>query len=84
VLALTNPDDWILDPFAGVGSTVIAAVKNERNAVGIEKEKKYRDIGISRMKRLKLEDLKFRPLGKPIYDHTLSKLSILPDQNENK
>lgn len=78
VLALTNSKDWVLDPFAGVGSTVLASLKNDRNVVGIEKVKKYKDIGIRRVKELERGDLKFRPLDKPIYDHTLSKLSLIP------
>lgn len=41
VLALTNEDSWVLDPFAGVGSTIIAAIKNNRNCIGIEKESRY-------------------------------------------
>ena len=41
VLALTDENSWVLDPFAGVGSTLIAAVKNNRNAMGIEKEQAY-------------------------------------------
>jgi adenine-specific DNA-methyltransferase len=78
VLALTKENDWVLDPFAGVGSTVLASLKNNRNAVGIEKVKKYKDIGIQRVKDLKKGILQFRPLEKPIYDHTLSKLSQIP------
>ena len=41
VLALTNEKSWVLDAFAGVGSTVIAAIKNNRSAIGIEKEEEY-------------------------------------------
>ena len=78
VLALTNSKDWVLDPFAGVGSTVLASLKNDRNVVGIEKVKKYKDIGIKRVKEFEKGDLKFRPLDKPIYDHTQSKLSQIP------
>ena len=78
VLALTNPKDWVLDPFAGVGSTVLASLKNDRNVVGIEKVKKYKDIGVKRVRELEKGTLKFRPLDKPIYDHTLSKLSQVP------
>ncbi|MFT3681251.1 MAG: site-specific DNA-methyltransferase [Ferruginibacter sp.] len=78
VLALTNEDDWVLDPFAGVGSTVLASLKNNRNVVGIEKEKKYRDVGQQRVQDFLQGKLQFRPIGKPIYDHTQSKLSEVP------
>jgi DNA modification methylase len=45
ILALTNENEsWILDPYAGVGSTMIAAIKNNRNVIGIEKEEKYVNI----------------------------------------
>lgn len=83
VLALTDRDDWVLDPFAGVGSTIIASLKNDRNAIGIEKLKKYRDIGVKRIKELKKGQLRFRPVDKPIYDHTKSKLSQIPSEFDN-
>jgi len=78
VLALTDKNDWVLDPFAGVGSTLIACLKNDRSAIGIEKVKKYRDIGVKRIKALKNGTLRFRPVDKPIYDHRKSKLSKVP------
>jgi DNA modification methylase len=78
ILALTNEKDWILDPFAGVGSTVLASLKNNRNVIAIEKEKKYRDLGIKRVQSFQKGILQFRPVGKPIYDHTQSKLSQVP------
>jgi adenine-specific DNA-methyltransferase len=78
VLALTNEDDWVLDPYAGVGSTVLAGLKNKRSVVGIEKFKKYRDIGIDRVNQFLSGNLSFRPINKPIYDHTKSKLSQIP------
>jgi len=78
VLALTHENDWVLDPFAGVGTTILASLKNNRNAIGIEKFKKYKDIGVSRITDFEKGILKFRPLEKPIYDHTKSKLSQMP------
>ncbi|MBI2967969.1 MAG: site-specific DNA-methyltransferase [Bacteroidetes bacterium] len=30
ILALTNENDWILDPYAGVGSVMVAALKHKR------------------------------------------------------
>lgn len=67
VLALTDERSWVLDPFAGVGSTVIAAIKNKRNAVGIEKEKEYCKIANDRIEDLKEGRLKTRPINKPIH-----------------
>ncbi len=78
VLALTNEKDWVLDPFAGVGSTMLAALKNHRKAVGIEKHMKYIKTGEDRIKKLAKDKLKLRLLTTPIYDHSKSKLSIPP------
>ncbi len=78
VLALTNENDWILDPYAGVGSTVLAALKNNRKAIGIEKEKKYKEIGSKRIKDFEKGNLKFRSITTELYDHKKSKLSIKP------
>lgn len=67
VLALTNKGSWVLDPFSGVGSAIIAAIKNERNAVGIEKEKEYCAMAKKRIDDLKEGRLRMRPIGKPIH-----------------
>ncbi len=67
VLALTNEKSWVLDPYAGVGSTLIASVKNNRNAVGIEKEKEYCDIAKQRIIDFNEGKLKIRPINKPIH-----------------
>jgi adenine-specific DNA-methyltransferase len=67
VLALTEEESWVLDPFAGVGSTILAAIKNNRNAIGIEKEKEYCKIAQTRINDLKEGKLKIRPINKPIH-----------------
>jgi DNA modification methylase len=67
VLALTNEKSWVLDPFAGVGSSMIAALKNNRNVIGIEKELNYCEITSQRINDLKEGKLKFRPINKPIH-----------------
>ncbi len=41
VLALTNEGDWVFDPYAGVGSSLIASLKHGRRAMGSEKEPEY-------------------------------------------
>lgn len=41
----TNPNDLVLDPFAGTGTTIIACLKNQRRCVGIEiNEEKFKLI----------------------------------------
>jgi adenine-specific DNA-methyltransferase len=70
VLALTNENSWVLDPFAGVGSTVIGSLKNNRNAIGIEKEPEYCKIAKKRISDFKEGVLKIRPINKPIHKPT--------------
>ncbi len=67
ILALTNEHGWVLDPFAGVGSAIVAAIKNNRNAIGIDKEKEYCNIAEKRIVALKEGNLKYRPITKPIH-----------------
>lgn len=70
VLALTNEDDYVLDPFSGVGSALLAALKNKRRAVGCEKEEEYVAIAKQRIEDLQAGKLRYRPLGKPVYKPT--------------
>ncbi len=53
VLASTNKNDVILDPFTGSSTTGIAAVKNGRKFIGIDLDKKYLDLSIKRFNQLK-------------------------------
>jgi len=81
VLALTNQNSWILDPYAGVGSTMIAALKNNRNVVGIEKEEKYVKIAEKKIMKLKEGTLKIRPITKQIYKPTnRDKIAQIPKE----
>ncbi len=67
VLALTNPMDIVYDPFAGVGSSLIAALKNGRCAYGTELFPKYVAIGLERIKKLSNDTLITRPIYQKIY-----------------
>ncbi|MHB8807630.1 MAG: DNA-methyltransferase, partial [Anaerolineaceae bacterium] len=79
ILALTNEGDWILDPFAGVGSTLLAAYITKRNAIGIELFEKYIKIGEKRFSQLKNGKLNYRPIDLPIFDNKKSNLSKIPN-----
>ena len=70
VLALTNEDDWVLDPFSGVGSALLAALKNKRRAVGCEKEEEYVEIAKQRINDLYSGTLRYRQLGKRVHQPT--------------
>lgn len=50
VKLVSNEDDIILDCFAGSGSTLLGAIKNNRNYIGIEIDKEYYDICCDRIK----------------------------------
>jgi adenine-specific DNA-methyltransferase len=81
VLALTEENSWVLDPFSGVGSTVIGAIKNNRNAIGIEKEDAYCKIARQRINELKEGMLKVRPINKPIHKPSgKDKVSRVPEE----
>jgi len=82
LLALTiEKESWVLDPFSGVGSTVIAAIKNNRNAIGIEKEKRYCKVAEERIKNFIEGNLKLRPINKPIHKPSKNdKVAQLPKE----
>ncbi|HJO77576.1 MAG TPA: site-specific DNA-methyltransferase, partial [Pelagibacteraceae bacterium] len=62
ILALSNKNDLVLDPYAGVGTTLCAALKNKRSAAGSEIKKQYVNIAKKRINLLKKEKLPVRPL----------------------
>ncbi len=68
VLALTNKNDIVLDPFAGVGSSLIAALKNGRRAYGTELVQEYIDKGKERIHELEQDILRTRPIYETIYE----------------
>ena len=79
VLALTNENDFVLDPYSGVGSSLIAGIKNNRRVIGVDKEPEYIKIAKQRISDFYSGKLKIRPLGKPVYKPTgKEKVSQVP------
>jgi len=50
---LSNPHDWVLDPFMGSGTTGVAAKRLDRNFIGIELDKNYYEIARHRIEGAK-------------------------------
>lgn len=67
ILALTDSRDWILDPYMGVGSSLLAGLLHNRRVVGCDKEPLYVDVAKGRIRSLLLGQLKLRQLGTPIH-----------------
>jgi adenine-specific DNA-methyltransferase len=68
VLSLTNPGDWVLDPYLGVGSTVIGAAKHSREGFGCDIVEDYVTIARERLRALQAGSLRTRPMTRPVYD----------------
>ena len=66
ILSMSKRNDLIIDPYAGVGTTLIAAIKNQRRAAGSELLKKYVDIAKKRLNLLKKNKLPYRQINTPI------------------
>ncbi len=67
VLSMTDPGDSVLDPYMGVGTSIVAAVKHGRAGYGCDIVPEYVDIARERLEALRNGTLKTRPMGKPIY-----------------
>ncbi len=50
ILFFTKKGGWVIDPFLGTGSVLVAAAEEGRNGVGIELNKKYFKIASKRSK----------------------------------
>lgn len=68
VLSLTEPGDLVLDPYVGVGSTVVGALKNGRAGAGCDTDPQYIEIAWKRVDELRAGRLKTRPMDRPVYD----------------
>lgn len=68
VLSMTDPGDWVLDPFIGVGTTAIAALMHGRKAMGAELMPEYVEIARERIRLAEAGQLRIRPMERPVYD----------------
>ena len=78
VLSLTNEQDWVLDPFMGVGTTAIAALMHNRKAIGAEIIPEYVKIAKERIKLAEKGRLRIRPMERNVYDPNGTNNNIPP------
>jgi len=71
VLSMTDEGDVVLDPYMGVGSSMVAALMHGRGAFGCDIVPKYVEIAKQRVTAWRTGNLKTRPMGKPIYNPNL-------------
>lgn len=67
VLSMTNENDWVFDPFMGVGSTAIASLMHQRRVMGAEIMPEYLSIARERIQRAEDGKLRIRPMERPVY-----------------
>lgn len=85
ILALTNEKDFVMDPYCGVGSSMIASLKHNRRAIGCDREPEYEKIARERINDYFAGHLKIRPIGKPVYKPTgREKISQTPEEWKGK
>ena len=68
VLSMTDPGDAVFDPYMGVGTSVVAALRHRRRGYGCDIVPEYVEIARKRVRALREGRLQTRPMGKPIYD----------------
>src|SRR5260364_398922 len=70
LLALTHEQDWVLDPFGGVGSSLIAALKHQRRGMIIDNNPHYLELARQRIRDFQNGTLKILPFGKSVHQPT--------------
>lgn len=78
VLSMTLPDGLVVDPYIGVGSTAVAAVRHGRRCAGADIMARYLEIAKGRVDAEVAGTLRTRPMGKPVYEPDPS--STLPQR----
>jgi adenine-specific DNA-methyltransferase len=78
VLSMCPIGGTVFDPFAGVASTGVASVLNQRRFAGCEVDTDYVKLGKQRVDAALAGEAKYRPFDRPIYNHLNSRLSEMP------
>ena len=68
VLSMTEPGDLVLDPYMGVASSAVGALRHNRRAAGAELDETYYEIGVERIRAEWNGALRTRPMDRPVYE----------------
>lgn len=68
VLSMTQKEGWVLDPFLGTGTSIIAAIRHGRRGAGAETQAKYVSLARQRIEQEMDGTLQTRPMTRPVYD----------------
>lgn len=80
VLALSNEGNLVFDPFAGVASTGVAALANNRHFWGCEIMNEYVNVAEERLKKTLRGEEVYRSINQPLYNPKQSNLSKIPEE----
>jgi len=79
ILALTNENNLILDPFCGTATSLICSNLHKRFSIGYENNSDYLKIAKKRIREVEKGTIKIRKLGKPIHvPKTTDKVAQIP------
>ncbi|MCF7708211.1 MAG: site-specific DNA-methyltransferase [Verrucomicrobia bacterium] len=67
VLSLSNEGDWVLDPFLGTGTSIIAAIRHKRRGVGAETLPNYVRLARQRIQQEIDCTLRTRPMTRQVF-----------------
>ncbi len=68
ILSLTNDGDLVIDPYLGVGSTAVAAIKHGRRVAGADVVAEYIETARERVALAAAGLLRTRPMDRPVYE----------------
>ena len=74
--------DTILDPFAGVGSTLMAAKELNKDAIGIELSQEFRDIAMSRINNAQTQLTLFNEIESNVEIHVIDSRTLCQHVDE--
>ena len=78
-----DSQDTILDPFAGVGSTLMAAKELNKDAIGIELSQEFRDIAMNRLSNAEIQLTLFDKVESSVDIHVVDSRTLCQYVDKN-